>query len=220
MVKIEPFEVEQWMDRLETTPGVLNIAETCAASVSVDELTGLNEDKNAPGPLDLSKKMTYGAIRGSENLRGNVSRLLSKHAQTPLPAENVVATQGAILANFLLLYTLVGPGDHVVCVFPTYQQLYAVPESLGAEVSLWKLKKERNYIPDVSELGGLVKSNTKVGGKSDCSDCSRGSLTRAGFYLGHHNQQSKQPNRGNHTKTCASVHSRFRQGEGHHRVLR
>jgi len=163
MVKIDPFEVEQWMDRLETTPGVLNIAETCAASVSIDELTSLCGDTNAPGPLDLSKKMTYGAIRGSDTLRQNVARLLSKNASTPLPSENVVATQGAILANFLLFYTLVGPGDHVVCVYPTYQQLYAVPGSLGADVSLWKLKKENNYVPDISELEGLVKSNTKVG---------------------------------------------------------
>lgn len=169
MVRIEPFEVEQWMDRLETTPGVLNIAETCAASLSIDELASLCEDKNVPGPLDLSKRMTYGAIRGSETLRQHVSRLLSKHASAPLPADNVVVTPGAILANFLLFYTLVGPGDHVVCVYPTYQQLYSVPESLGAEVSLWKLKKENEYVPDVGELEGLVKSNTKVGRVSSSS---------------------------------------------------
>lgn len=71
-------------------------------------------------------------------------------------------TQGAIAANFLLFYTLVGPQDHVICVYPTYQQLYGVPESLGAEVSLWKLRKENGYIPDVSELDSLVKSNTKM----------------------------------------------------------
>ena len=162
MVKIEPFEVEQWMDRLELTPGVLNIAETCAASVSVDELTGFCEDKDCPGPLDLSRKMTYGAIRGSEGLRQSVAGLLSKDTPTPLPPDNVVITPGAIQANFLLFYTLVGPGDHVVCIYPTYQQLYSVPESLGAEVSLWKLKEGNGYVPDVGELEGLVKSNTKV----------------------------------------------------------
>jgi aspartate/methionine/tyrosine aminotransferase len=29
-------------------------------------------------------------------------------------------------------------------------------------VSLWKLRKEKKYIPDVSELEGLVKENTKM----------------------------------------------------------
>ncbi|KAK4193265.1 hypothetical protein QBC35DRAFT_100564 [Podospora australis] len=165
MVKIEPFEVEQWMDRLETTPGVLNIAETCAASVSVADLVDMCEDKTLPNPLSSSTKLTYGAIRGSEELRRRVASLLDRDSEiAPLPAENVIITQGAIAANFLLFYTLVGPGDHVICVYPTYQQLYAVPESLGAEVSLWKLKatEENGYVLDLSELEGLVKENTKI----------------------------------------------------------
>ena len=74
----------------------------------------------------------------------------------------MLITQGAIGANFLLLYTLVNPGDHVISVYPTYQQLYGVPESLGAEVSLWKLKRENNFIPDVAELEALARPNTKV----------------------------------------------------------
>jgi DNA-binding transcriptional MocR family regulator len=163
MVRIQPFEVEQWMDRLETTPGVLNVAETCAASVSVDDLVHMCEDDAAPTPLLLSKKLTYGAIRGSEPLRQRVASLFDRSSDAQsLPAENVLITQGAIVANFITFYTLVGPGDHVICVYPTYQQLYAVPESLGAEVSLWRLKEENGYIPDVSELEGLVKPNTKV----------------------------------------------------------
>jgi len=161
MVKIEPFQVEQWMDRYETTPGVINTAETCVASVSIDELIALSSDKKAK-LLNFSLPLTYGAIRGSDQLRQRVADLVSKGASTPLPAENVLITQGAIGANFLLLYTLIGPGDHVVCVHPTYEQLYAVPGHLGAEVSLWKLKAENGYVPDVSELESLVRSNTKV----------------------------------------------------------
>ncbi len=163
MVKIEPFEVEQWMDRLETTSGVLNIAETCAASVSVDDLVRMSGNGNATSPLSLGKKLTYGAIRGSHTLRQRVASLFDRASNAdPLPADNVVITQGAIAANFLVFYTLIGPDDHVICVYPTYQQLYSVPESLGAEVSLWRLKEENGYVPDVSELEGLVRANTKA----------------------------------------------------------
>jgi aspartate/methionine/tyrosine aminotransferase len=162
MVRIQPFLVEQWMGRLEGTPGVLNIAETCAACVSINDLLEMCEDKKASEPLRLSVKMTYGDIGGSDTLRQRVAALYREKGSNPLPADNVVITQGAIAANFLLFYTLVGPGDHVICVYPTYQQLYAVPESLGAEVSLWKLKKENNYVPDVGDLGKLVQGNTKV----------------------------------------------------------
>ena len=187
MVRIEPFEVEQWMDRYETTPGVLNIAETCVASVSIQDLVDLSKDKNAPTPLQMSRKMTYGAIRGSDTLRQQVAAQYSKMSSTPLSPEQVIITQGAIVANFLLLYTLVGPGDHVICVYPTYQQLYTVPQSLGAEVSLWKLRSDNGYIPDCRELDTLVKSNTKV----SLDMTSHPSVLTV---VDDHNQQSQQSN--------------------------
>ncbi|KAK3393563.1 pyridoxal phosphate-dependent transferase [Podospora didyma] len=162
MVKIQPFEVEQWMDRYELTPGVINIAETCAASLSIDDLVGMSVNQNEPGPLILSVKLTYGAIRGSQTLRQKVASLFDRASPVLIPVENVIITQGAIMANFLLFYTLIGPGDHVICVYPTYQQLYAVPKSLGAEVSLWKLKEEHGYIPDLQDLKRLAKPNTKM----------------------------------------------------------
>jgi aspartate/methionine/tyrosine aminotransferase len=150
------------MDKYETTPGVLNIAETCAASISIDDLVALCEDPNVPPPLSTSTKLTYGAIRGSQALRERLASLYSARVSSPLPTDNVLITPGAIAANFLLFYTLIGPGDHVICVHPTYQQLYAVPESLGAKVSLWKLREEKKYIPDLEELKSLVKKNTKM----------------------------------------------------------
>lgn len=47
-------------------------------------------------------------------------------------------------------------------MYPTYQQLYSVPESLGAEMSLWKLREDKDYVPDVEDLKTLVKENTKL----------------------------------------------------------
>jgi DNA-binding transcriptional MocR family regulator len=161
MVHIKPFAVEQWMDTYENTPNLLNIAETCAASLSIDDLTNLSTDPSSPGPLNTSVKLTYGAILGSRTLRERVANHCSS-GEEKLAAENVIITQGAIGANFLSLYTLVGPGDHVICVYPTYQQLYDVPRSVGAEVSLWKLKAEEGFVPNVDDLKSLLKENTKV----------------------------------------------------------
>lgn len=160
MVHITPFTVEQWMDEYETTPNVLNIAETCAASLSIDDLTHLSKDSSVK-PLNTSIKLTYGPIPGSETLRKRVAAHCSTET-THLTSDDVLITQGAIGANFLSLYTLLGPGDHVVCVYPTYQQLYDVPRSIGAEVSLWKLREEDGFVPNVKDLKGLVKPNTKA----------------------------------------------------------
>lgn len=167
MVLIPRFEVEQWMDKYETTPHVLNIAETCAASISIDELRGLSDDKSK-SPIDPSTVLTYGAIRGSDALRKLIAE---HHGGGGLAADNVVVAQGAISANFLTLFALLGRGDHVVCVYPTYQQLYSVPGSLGAEVSLWRLREENSFVPDVSELPGLVRDNTKACSASPTLTC-------------------------------------------------
>ncbi|KAI1432744.1 PLP-dependent transferase [Xylaria sp. CBS 124048] len=165
MVKIPDFEVEQWMDTYENTPGILNIAETCASSISLSQLSSLHRTVRdggiAPNLLDHSVRMTYGAIRGSDELRRNIAALYGNDVD-PITPGNVIVTQGAIAANHLVFYALIGPGDHVICVHPTYQQLYTVPATLGADVSLWEQRPEDKYMPDVDELEKLIKPNTKM----------------------------------------------------------
>lgn len=138
-----------------------NIAETCCASVSIDQLRELSEDKTTE-ILKTDRVLTYGAIRGAEDLRNNLARLYSAKVTTPLSPDNILTTPGAIQANYLTSYALVGKGDHVICQYPTYQSLYEVPKSLGAEVDLWKAQPEKNWIPDLEELKALIKSNTKL----------------------------------------------------------
>ena len=125
------------------------------------DLQDLSENKSV-NPLSLSTKLVYGAIRGSEKLRGNLARLYSAKTASPLPTENILITNGAIAANFVLLYALAGKGDHVVCQYPTYQQLYSVPESLGAEVSLWRADEDKSWQLDVEELKHMIKAETKM----------------------------------------------------------
>ncbi|KAF2691731.1 PLP-dependent transferase [Lentithecium fluviatile CBS 122367] len=160
MVKIDKFSVEGWMDEHENKCQY-NIAETCAASISIDQLRELSEAKDKD-IFQVSKPLTYGAIRGSAALRTNLARLYSAKSASPLPPENILTTPGAIQANYLAAYALVGPGDHVICHFPTYQSLYEVPKQLGAEVDLWKAKPESDWIPSIDDLKSLVKPNTKL----------------------------------------------------------
>lgn len=136
-----------------------NLAETCCASVSLNDLQSFSGQET--DIIDSSRKQTYGAIRGSEVLRSNIAKLYSSKSSAPLAPENILVTNGAIQANFLALYSNVGPGDHVICHYPTYQQLYSVPKSVGAEVSLWK-SSERDWKLDLTELKSLIRSNTKL----------------------------------------------------------
>ncbi|KAF2796067.1 PLP-dependent transferase [Melanomma pulvis-pyrius CBS 109.77] len=160
MVKVDSFSVESWMDRYETKCKY-NIAETCCASISIDELRELSEDKNKQ-VLQTSNALTYGAIRGSDALRSNLARLYSAKSTAAIQPENIISTPGAISANYLAAYALVGPGDHVICHYPTYQSLYDVPKHLGATVDLWHATFENNWLPSISDLEALIKPNTKL----------------------------------------------------------
>jgi aspartate/methionine/tyrosine aminotransferase len=154
---IKAFAVEEWMNTYESE-AVDNIAETCVDPFTLEELISIDgTDPDLFLKSLLSKKLTYGHIEGSPEFRKLVSNLYS--AQTP---DNILVMNGAIGANFLLLYSLIRPGDHVICVHPTYQQLYDVPVSFGAEVSLLPLRPENNFLPDLNELRSLIQENTKL----------------------------------------------------------
>ncbi|RNF39841.1 aminotransferase [Planococcus salinus] len=156
-MKIKPFAIEEWMNEYEND-AVYNLAETCVDSLSIKELVttgGSDYDEFFRSIGD--KKLTYGHITGSPKFKNNVASLYKT-----MKPENILSMNGAIGANFLVLYTLIEPGDEVVCVDPTYQQLHSVPESFGAQVKRLRLTQENDYLPDLEELESLVNSKTKL----------------------------------------------------------
>ncbi len=156
-MQIEPFGVEQWMNAHETTAR-WNTAETCVHSLRLEELLAMTGDADAVLRRLLGTSLTYGHITGSPELRAAVAALYGD----AVTADDVLVAGGAINANFLVDFALVEPGDTVVCVKPAYQQLYSVPEALGAQVRSLPLRPENRYLPDVDELRGLVDGRTKL----------------------------------------------------------
>jgi aspartate/methionine/tyrosine aminotransferase len=155
-MKIKPFGVEIWMNQYETQCAY-NLAETCVESLTVAQLLDLAGKRGAILDELLPLKLTYGAIEGTERLRRNIASLYTR--QTP---ENVTITHGAIGANMLVYATLVEPGDRVISVLPTYQQHYSIPESLGADVQVHRLREENAFLPDLDEIARLITPNTKL----------------------------------------------------------
>lgn len=153
---IKPFGVEIWMNEFELKCE-LNLAETCVESITIAqllELTGRN-DRSLSELLPM--KLTYGAIEGSDRLRDAIAALYEKQRR-----HNIVTTHGTIGANSLVHQALVSRGDRVVSVVPTYQQHYSIPESLGADVQLLRLRTENQFLPDLDELRSLAIPGTKL----------------------------------------------------------
>lgn len=148
---IREFAVETWMNVHETRCA-WNLAETCVASLTIQELLDLTGKGNSGLDDLLPMKLTYGAIEGSERLRAAIASLYETKS-----ASEVLVTHGAIGANALVYQALVGSGDAVVSVLPTYQQHYSIPESLGAEVRPLWLRAEEGFLPDLDRLRELAR---------------------------------------------------------------
>lgn len=71
-------------------------------------------------------------------------------------------THGAAGANHHLFCSLVEPGDKVISVLPTYQQLYSIPDSLGAQVELLPLSPDNGFLPDLARLEELAQEGVKL----------------------------------------------------------
>ena len=153
---IEPFKVEIWMNEWETRC-TYNLAETCVASITVEELLGLSG--GSPDDLSglLSMKLTYGDIEGSPRLRTAIANLYANQC-----AEDITVTHGTIAANMLVHKAIVEPGDHVLSVVPTYQQHYSIPKSIQADVTTLALREEDGFLPNLEALKASVKPNTKL----------------------------------------------------------
>ena len=155
-MKIKPFGVEIWMNEFENHC-TYNLAETCVASLTIEELLDIAQKRDTVLDDLLPMKMTYGAIEGSDRLRDAICSLYDKQQR-----HNIVVAHGAIGANALIHETLVEPGDHVISVKPTYQQHYSIPESYGADIEILHLREENAFLPDLEELARMVRPETKL----------------------------------------------------------
>ncbi len=108
--------------------------------------------------IDLNDvDLRYGYHLGHPGLRAEIVKEYS--GQT---IDNVAVTTGASEANFSVIAHLVGPKDHIIVEHPTYPSLFQVPRSLGRDQSLFHLKWEDDFRPDMDALRKLVKPNTKL----------------------------------------------------------
>src|SRR6476469_5261205 len=98
-----------------------DIAESGIYPMTVNELVGLLPEKQRAATtadiLDL--RLGYTEARGTEALRTIIA---GNYQNTS--SDEILVTTGAIEANYLLFNTLLDTGDHIVTIFPAYQQLY------------------------------------------------------------------------------------------------
>ncbi len=148
-MRIAPFALERWFDQYEFRVKH-HISASCAAATSTGELLDLAGPAARQAYLGLS--LDYIEAGGTEAFRAAVASWYDQ-----IGPEDVQATLGAAEAIFILMSTLVGPGDRVIVESPRYQSLAEVARTAGAEVIDWPLRPENRWQPDLDELADLLK---------------------------------------------------------------
>ena len=129
----------------------------CASDVepvTLAELLALADDETRERWDTL--RLGYTESLGLPDLRAEIARLY-----TGLSADDVITFAGAEEGVFIAMNVLVGPGDHAVVVWPSYQSLHEVARATGGSVTLVPLDR-RDWSLDVDAVAAAMRPNTRV----------------------------------------------------------
>ncbi|MFC6293874.1 aminotransferase [Lactiplantibacillus daoliensis] len=156
-MQIAGFGVEAWLNENERT-ATTDISQSSIAALTMQEVVDLDGQHGQHFYQQLNQlRLDYGWIEGSPTFKKLVSKLYQH-----VPATNVLQTNGATGANQLAIYSLIEPGDQVIALYPSYQQLYDIPKSLGATVDYWHIHESNQWLPDIEEFKQLIRPETKM----------------------------------------------------------
>jgi len=150
-LKIEQFRMERMQSTWENVVEY-NLSESGVHPLPLGELLGERELEEILG-LGLG----YSQTNGTPALRSEIARLYPGTS-----VDQILATAGSSEANFLLMWSLIEPGDEVVFMMPNYMQMWGLARGFGAAVKPLWLKRGLGWAFDPDELARLVTSRTKL----------------------------------------------------------
>jgi aspartate/methionine/tyrosine aminotransferase len=153
-MEIADFELERYFARWE-----FNVDRLLCASdpepVSMRELLALADPETERLWAEL--RLGYTESSGHLLLRQQIAATYGT-----VGPDEVLVCSGAQEAIFVALGSLLGPGDHVVVIWPSYQSLHEVARASGAEVTLLPLEHERGWALDLDRLRAALRPATRA----------------------------------------------------------
>ncbi|HEK85760.1 MAG: aminotransferase class I/II-fold pyridoxal phosphate-dependent enzyme [Candidatus Saccharicenans sp.] len=150
-MKIEIFKMER-MQSLWENVVEYNLSESGVHPLNLEELLTPEEIKEL-----FKKELGYTQTNGTPPLRENISRLYPG-----IGLEQIMVTAGSSEANFLIVWSLLEPGDEVIFELPNYMQMWGLSRAFGGRVKPLWLKEELGWQPDLNDLPKLITPSTKL----------------------------------------------------------
>ncbi|WP_366921468.1 aminotransferase class I/II-fold pyridoxal phosphate-dependent enzyme [Metallumcola ferriviriculae] len=152
MERLRPFSLERWFAQYEFTVDI-NLCASCASTINTGYLLNFGGDKAKEAYLSLS--LDYIESNGGEELRCDIASQYCSVA-----SEDVFVTTGASEAITILMLSEVNSGEEIVVQWPIYQSLYAIAESLGANIKRWCPSSQWQW--DLKELERVLSAKVSM----------------------------------------------------------
>jgi aspartate/methionine/tyrosine aminotransferase len=153
-VQLPPFLIERMFAEHEFTARV-NLTGSDTEGLTLDELWQV-------APADTRDWYESLALGYTESPGHPALRELAAHASGVDSGTAVQVFAGASEAVFVLLNTVLTPGDHVIVIGPTYQLLIDLPRAIGAGVTEIRLRRENRWQLDIAEIKNALQPHTRL----------------------------------------------------------
>ncbi|HEX6135272.1 MAG TPA: aminotransferase class I/II-fold pyridoxal phosphate-dependent enzyme [Longimicrobiales bacterium] len=150
MSTFQPFAMERWQSTYENRVD-FNLSESGVHPLTLAELLAIADADIGDTPLG------YGQSNGSDPLRARIAALYQGARD-----DGVVACNGSAEANFIAMWELVGAGDEIAILVPTYMQTYGLAQNVGAHVTEIPLREELGWQPDPDDIARLITDRTRL----------------------------------------------------------
>ncbi|MBG0816359.1 capreomycidine synthase [Planomonospora sp. ID82291] len=98
----------------------------------------------------------------SESFGGGALRAALADRWTGGDADGVMVTHGSSEAIYIVMHTLLDPGDEVIVVDPAYQQLYDIAAGMGCRITPWPLRAQEGFAADLPLLRKLAANGPRM----------------------------------------------------------
>lgn len=105
----------------------------------------------------LDVELGYGWTNGEESLRETIASWYQDRGK-----DHVIVTNGSAEANFIMVMSLLDPGDDLIVFVPNYLQIWGWAKGLGINVKEVALREELDWQPDLNDLESVLTDRTKM----------------------------------------------------------
>jgi aspartate/methionine/tyrosine aminotransferase len=152
-MRLKPFLLDDWLDTYEH--GIeFNLASSTGPVWTVDELLDLGGDRARE--RYLNHRVVYSRPAGADSLRQAIAEMQG------VEVDCVQVVTGASEALTVLMWLAAGPGANVIVPLPGFTTFSALPESLGIETRVYRVRNENGFRLDLDEIKNLADARTAL----------------------------------------------------------